>query len=204
MLNQSQNPYSVLSETISFENVQQMGEMITLKTLRGRYAYARYALEWLYVGLVKDLNCGNDAHHVFSDAYDLVQNAVCFLCEFIGKSLNDVYTIKNGQEITIKKATYLLVGRNIDRMHRHITRARDINDYTEKLSVEIDDYEENDYTEVDNKIERLGLKPHDCAVIDCYMAGMTCNEIAEFLDIDRVTVWRRRQRAQVKYKALFF
>jgi DNA-binding CsgD family transcriptional regulator len=36
------------------------------------------------------------------------------------------------------------------------------------------------------------------------MAGMTCNEIADFLDIDRITVWRRRTRAQVKYKALFF
>ena len=203
MLNYTK-PYDVLSETISFENVQQMGEMIALKTLRGRYAYARYALEWLYVGLVKDLNRGNDAHHVFSDAYDLVQTAVCFLCEFIGKKLTDVYTIKNGQKITIKHATYMLVGRNIDRMRRHIARHCDINDYTEELSVEIDHYEEKDYTEVDNKIERLGLKPRDRTVLDCYFAGMTCNEIAEFLDISRITVWRRRTRAQVKYKALFF
>ena len=89
MLNYS-NPYDVLSETISFENVQLMAEMITLKTLRGRYAYARQGLNWLYVGLVKDLNRGNDSEHVFSDAYDLVQNAICFLCEFIGNSLNDV------------------------------------------------------------------------------------------------------------------
>ena len=37
----SHNPYNVLSEIISFEKVQQMGEMITLKTLRGRYAYSR-------------------------------------------------------------------------------------------------------------------------------------------------------------------
>ena len=200
----SHNPYNVLSEIISLDNVQQMGEMIALKTLRGRYAYARYALEWLYVGLVKDLNRSNDSHHVFSDAYDLVQTAVCFLCEFIGKSLNDVYMIKNGQEITIKKATYLLVGRNIDRMRRHIVRACDIIDYTEELSIEIDHYQEKDYTEVDKKIERLGLKPRDRVVLDCYMAGMTCNEIAEFLDIDRITVWRRRTRAQVKYKTLFF
>ena len=105
----SHNPYNVLSEIISFENVQQMGEMIALKTLRGRYAYARQTLEWLYVGFVKDLNRSNDSHHVFSDAYDLAQTAICFLCEFVGKSLNDVYMIKNGQEITIKKATYLLV-----------------------------------------------------------------------------------------------
>ena len=57
---------------------------------------------------------------------------------------------------------------------------------------------------MDNKIELLNLKPRDRVVLDCYMAGMTCCEIAEFLDIDRVTVWRRRTRAQVKYKALFF
>ena len=68
----SSNPYHVLSETISFENVQLMSEMITLKTLRGRYAYTRQSLDWLYVGLVKDLNRGNDSEHVFSDAYDFV------------------------------------------------------------------------------------------------------------------------------------
>ena len=204
MLNQSHNPYNVLSEIISFENVQQMSEMIALKTLRGRFAYSRQGLDWLYVGLVKDLNRCNDTHHVFSDAYDLVQTAVCFLCEFVGKKLTDVYKIKNGQEITIKKATYLLVGRNIDRMRRHMSRSRDINEYTEELSVEIDHYEEKDYTKVDNKIELLNLKPRDRVVLDCYMAGMTCNEIAEFLCIDRITVWRRRTRAQVKYKALFF
>ena len=202
MLNYS-NPYDVLSETISFENIQLMGEMITLKTLRTRYAYARKALDWLYVGLVKDLNRGNNAEHVFSDAYDLVQNAICFLFDFIGKSLNDVYTVKNGKVITIKYATYSLVGRLIDRMRSHFARSQDINDYTEELSVEIDHYEEKDYTNVDNTIERLGLKPRDRVVLDCYMAGMTCNEIAEFLDISRITVWRRRTRAQVKYKTRF-
>ena len=134
MLNYS-NPYDVLSETISFENVQLMGEMITLKTLRGRYAYSRQGLDWLYVGLVKDLNRGNDADHIFSDAYDFVQNAVCFLCEFVGKKLTDVYMVKNGQELTIKQATYSLVSRLIDRMRRHFDRSQDINDYTEELSV---------------------------------------------------------------------
>lgn len=203
MLNYS-NPYDVLSETISFENVQLMSEMITLKTLRGRYAYSRQSLDWLYVGLVKDLNRGNDASHVFSDAYDFVQTAVCFLCEFIGKSLNDVYTVKNGKVITIKYAAYSLVGRHIDRMRRHIARHCDLDSTdAQNISVEIDHYQEKDYTEVDNKIERLGLKPRDRVVLDCYMAGMTCNEIAEFLDISRITVWRRRTRAQVKYKTLF-
>ena len=197
------NPFNVLSESISFDNVQQMGEMLTLKALRSRYAYARHSLEWLYLGLVNDLNRANHPAHTFSDAYDVVQNAICFLCEFVGKKLNDIYMVKNGQEITIKRAAYTLVNRQIERIHRNANRSRDIDDFAEKLSVEIDHFNEKDYTEVDNTIIRLGLKPRDRVVLDCYMAGMNCSEIADFLDISRITVWRRRTRAQVKYKSLF-
>ena len=151
MLNYS-NPYDVLSETISFENVQLMGEMIALKTLRSRYAYARYSLEWLYVGLVKDLNRSNNPNHIFSDAYDLVQTAVCFLCEFVGEKLTDVYMVKNNKVITIKTAVYRLVSRHIDRMRRHIARHSDLESMdAQNISVEIDYYEEKDYTEVDKK-----------------------------------------------------
>ena len=197
------NPFNVLSESISFDNVQQMGEMLTLKALRSRYAYARHSLEWLYLDLVNDLNRANNPTHTFSDAYDVVQNAICFLCEFVGKKLNDIYMVKNGQEITIKRAAYTLVNRQIERIHRNANRSRDIDDFAEKLSVEIDHFNEKDYTEVDNTIIRLGLKPRDRVVLDCYMAGMNCSEIADFLDISRITVWRRRTRAQVKYKSLF-
>ena len=69
------NPYNVLSENISLDNIQKMAELITLKCLRGRYSYAQRSLEKLYIGLVNDLNRSNHSTHTFSDAYDLVQNA---------------------------------------------------------------------------------------------------------------------------------
>jgi DNA-directed RNA polymerase specialized sigma24 family protein len=203
MLYQSLNPYNVLSQSISFDNLQQIGELITLRAVRVQSAYSKYSLHWLYVALVQDLNRNNDAHHVFSDAYDIVQETIYFLCDFIGKKLDDVYTVKNGKPITIRKGAYLLVGKLMQRIYKHRFRAQNIDLFTETLSVEIDSYQEQDYTVVDKKIELLNLKPRDQLVLDCYMGGMTCNEIAEFLDIDRVTVWRRRQRAQVKYKSLF-
>ena len=203
MLHQSHNPYNLLSESISFDNLQRIGELITLRAVRVHSAYAKCSLHWLYVALVQDLNRDNDTHHVFSDAYDIVQETICFLCEFIGKKLDDTYTVKNGKVITIRKAAYLLVGRLMQRIYQHRIRSRDIDLFTETLSVEIDAYQEKDYTVVDKKIALMNLKPRDQLVLDCYMGGMTCNEIAEFLDIDRVTVWRRRHRAQVKYKSLF-
>ena len=174
-----------------------------MKCLRGYCAYSRRNFEKLYTSYIRDLNRRNNPTHTFSDAYDLAQNAIYFLCEFIGKELTDVYTIKKDKAITIKQATYTLINRHVDRMRSHNKRACDIDNYTQTLSVEIDHYEEKDYTEVDNKIELLNLKPRDRDVLDCYFAGMNCVEIAEFLDISRVTVWRRRRRAQVKYKSLF-
>ena len=119
---QKSNPYNVLLEIISLDNVQKMGELITLKCLRGRYSYAQRSLEKLYIGLINDLNRSNHYTHTFSDAYDLVQNAICFLFDFIGMSLNDTFIVKNGKIITIKQATYNLVARQIDRMYRNIIR----------------------------------------------------------------------------------
>ena len=202
MLYQSHNPYSVLSETISFDNVQKMGELITLKTLRGCSSYSKYA-SVLYRNYVNDLNRKNQANYVLSDAYDLAQIAIRFLYEFIGKQLDDIYKVKNGKIITIRKATYSLVSRHIQRNYKSLMRSYDIDLYAETLSMEIEDYQEKDYSKVDATIEHMNLKSGDRLVLDCYMGGMSCKEIAEFLAIDRVTVWRRRQRLQVKYKTLF-
>ena len=189
---------------ISFENVQRMSELITLKALTTRCAYANQALDLLYRGFVRDLNRSAVPNHTFSDGYDLAQNAICFLINFIGKSLDDVYTVKNGEIITIKRAVYKLISRQIDQFRRYAIRSCDLDStMAQNVSVEIDAYEEKDFTAVDNTIEMLNLKPRDRVVLDCYMAGMTCHEIAEFLDISRTTVWRRRTRAQVKYKSLF-
>ena len=102
------NPYNVLSETISFENVQQMGELITLKCLRGYCAYSRQNFEKLYTGYVRDLNRRNNPAHTFSDAYDIAQTAICFLCEFIGKELTDIYQIVSAFHFYIRKMAAIL------------------------------------------------------------------------------------------------
>jgi len=85
------NPYDVLSEPITQENVQKMGELIALRSLRVHCSYSYKKYSWLYSSFVKDLNRDSYKNHVFSDAYDIAQNAICFLCEFIGKNLDDEF-----------------------------------------------------------------------------------------------------------------
>ena len=202
MLNFSQNPYNVLSEVISFDNVQKMGEMLTLKSLRTRSTYPRYNLEWLYLSFIRDLNHRNEPHYVLSDAYDLVQTAVCFLCGFIGKSLDDVYIVKNEKEITIKKAAYILVGKHIDKICGYVKHTCRL-DTANSLSVDIDSYKEQDFTAVDNTISRLALTSVEQETLDCFMADMGSIDIERLFGINHTTVWRRRLRIQAKYNALF-
>ena len=202
MLNYSQNPYNVLSEIISFDNVQKMGEMLTLKTLRTRSTYPRYNLEWLYLSFIRDLNHRNEPHHVFSDAYDLVQVAVCFLCEFVGKSLDYIYSVNKGEDITIKKAVYTLIGKQIDKICRYTKHTCNL-DEVSFISVEIDAYKEQDFSAVDNTISRLGLTSVEQETLDCFMADMGSVDIERLFGINHTTVWRRRLRIQAKYNALF-
>ena len=202
MLNYSQNPYNVLSEIISFDNVQKMGEMLTLKSLRTRSTYPRYNLEWLYLSFIRDLNHRNEPHHVFSDAYDLVQVAVCFLCGFVGHRLTDVYSVNKGEDITIKKAAYTLIGKHIDKICRYTKHTCNL-DEASLLSVEIDAYKEQDFSAVDNTISRLGLTTVEQETLDCFMADMGSIDIERLFGINHTTVWRRRLRIQAKYNALF-
>ena len=202
MLNYSQNPYNVLSETISFDNVQKMGEMLTLKSLRTRSTYPRYHLEWLYLSFIRDLNHRNEPHHVFSDAYDLVQVGVCFLCGFVGHRLTDVYSVNKGEDITIKKAAYTLIGKQIDKICRYTKHTCNL-DEASLISVEIDAYKEQDFSAVDNTISRLGLTTVEQETLDCFMADMGSVDIERLFGINHTTVWRRRLRIQAKYNALF-
>ena len=202
MLNYSQNPYNVLSEIISFDNVQKMGEMLTLKTLRTRSTYPRYNLEWLYLSFIRDLNHCNEPHHVFSDAYDLVQVASCFLCSFVGHRLTDVYSVNKGEDITIKKAAYTLIGKHIDKICRYTNHTCNL-DEASLISVEIDAYNEQDFSAVDNTISRLGLTTVEQETLDCFMADMGSIDIERLFGINHTTVWRRRLRIQAKYNALF-
>ena len=87
--------------------------MITLKALRGLSQYPHACYQQLYLSYIQDLNRRNYPAYTFSDAYALAQTAICFLCEFIGKELTDVYTVKNGKVITIKHAVYTLLGRYV-------------------------------------------------------------------------------------------
>lgn len=62
---------------------------------------------------------------------------------------------------------------------------------------------EDDYAALDAKIARMHLNQGEKEVLDSYMSGIGHLETARYLNVHRVTVWKRRNRIREKYLATF-
>lgn len=96
---------------ISAENIQKMGEVIALTSIKTLMFRSGKDLRCLYNGLLHDMNRSKEDYSPFSNAYDIAQEAMLFLCQHMGKTLDDVYYTKTGRNITIKQACFSVADR---------------------------------------------------------------------------------------------
>ena len=107
---------------ISAENVQKMGEIIALTCIKTVIVRSGKDLHYLYKGLLRDINRSKDDYSPFSNAYDIAQEAMLFLCQHIGKKLGDEYTTKYGKVVTIKSACYRCAANYLQKQYtRHLS-----------------------------------------------------------------------------------
>ena len=113
------NEGELFAEPISNETVKLMGEMIALQALRTVKKFDMKVADRLYIGLIKDLHHMGEIDYIVSDGYDVAQTAICFLYQFIGYTVHEIYgKDKRGKEITIKLACY----RELDAEHMRLRR----------------------------------------------------------------------------------
>ena len=113
------NEGELFKEVISSENVKLMGEMIALQALRTVKKFDMKVADRLYIGLIKDLHHIGEIDYIVSDGYDVAQTAICFLYQFIGRKVSEIYgKDRKGKEVTIKLACY----REIDGELMHLRR----------------------------------------------------------------------------------
>ena len=186
---------------ISAENIQKMGEVIALTCIKTVIVRASKDLNHLYVRLIDDINHSKNSTRPFSDAYDIAQEAMLFLCEHIGKKLGDGYTTKYGKTITIRSACFRHTDRYLDKQYtRPITNTVSLDERITSEPVEtLDDEQKNDYTVVDGLIAKMKLTAAEYETLCAYMAGLTYLEVTRLLNVNRTTIWRRRMSLQRKY-----
>lgn len=107
---------------ISAENIQKMGEVIALTYIKKVIVRSRKDLHYLYKGLLRDINRSKDDYSPFSNAYDIVQETMLFLCQHIGERLGDNYITKYGKVVIIKSACYRCTDNYLQKQYtRHLS-----------------------------------------------------------------------------------
>ena len=93
------------SETvITAQNIQKIAELITVGAVKNVMIHSSRDLYRLYKDLLADINRPQDSLELYSDSYDYVQEAICFLCEFLGKKTGDLCTDKFGKKAPVSTA----------------------------------------------------------------------------------------------------
>lgn len=179
---------------ISTENVQRMGEVIALCCTKTVIARSGKDLHKLYADLLHDMNRSKDDYSPFSSAYDLAQEAMLFLCQHMGKRLDDVYVTKTGRKITIKQACFRYTDRYLDKHYtRHMANTVSLD---EKLATKLEtiptDEQKNDYTAFDELISKMHLTAVEYETLSILMTGFTMLQIGKILNVNRTTIWRRQ------------
>ncbi len=185
-------------------NVKRIGEAIALKTLKTAMAYSDKDLSRLFKGFVRDMQRQSYSETLFSDGYDIAQEAILFLCNYRGKKLGDTVFTKTGKEISIEVACFRHTDRYIDKQFtRHLRFTTALN---ENISVSPEENLENNddkYAVADAIIEKMKLKPKEYETLCAYMSGMTFLEITRLMNVNQSTIWRRMNNVRKKYSALY-
>ena len=197
--------FNVSQAVISQDNVQRIAELISLRALKMLCQFSQKAFIRLYKGLIRDVYYPDVyPNHTFSDGYDILQTAICFLCEHMGKRMDTVISIdKEGKPVDIKRACFKIVNHQVHKYTYIFNKFRSMDLPTEKEYVAPDVlHEEQDYSVVDQKLQKMNLNQGQKDVLECFMNGLSYRKAASYLGIAVSTVLRRRIKIQMIYNAL--
>lgn len=206
------NEGELFNEPISADNVKLMGEMIALQALRTVKKYDMKVADRLYIGLIKDLHHMGEIAYTVSDGYDVVQTAICFLYQFAGRKVSEIYgKDRKGKEITIKLACYREVDHFIDSLRNRTDRRGTVVesiDFTDYKALPMDpvncfEQEQTDYSKYDELVSTLQLSALEIAILNCYMNGMRQAEVCAELGIGRGTINHRKASIRQRYYNLY-
>lgn len=201
------------AEIITADNVQTMGERIAVRALKTCYQKGGQPFIYtLYCGLIADITENKKTGAPLSDGYDIAQTASAFLCDYIGKTLQDTttdgQTDKDGQPVSILRACFRAVNRYIMGERQHDFKRVYVDDIDENgatLYYEIPEFYDiptaTDYKHITAVIKALNLTNRQAQILRYRLSGKSIHQIADILKIHRKTLQEHMQALQRKYTA---
>ena len=192
-------------EPITEENVRKRGEWMAVRVFRYKIGLDGSGFyRKLYYGLVKDLSKFDDPGYALTESYDTAQEAIMFLCGYMGRSMKDLITYR-GEEIPIIQACFRFLNAYLSRVQRRVNNVVQPDDLPKhELTVAFDwDPDEMDYANVYEKIKLMNLSEHQTEVLDCRMRSATATEAARMLSVTRNSVRGSLKYIKLRYLKVF-
>ena len=196
---------SLKDETIiTNENVQILGERIAVYAVQSAKQFAYGSLNNLYKGLIRDINYNLTLTQHFTDGYDIAQEAICFLCNFIGHKLGEVCVpnIHKGID-SIKLGCYKHLYNYLRKQKKHIQTEENIERYIYK---DLSEYQNNynpNYKKLFDILNSLDLTDQEKLIAIYISDGVPLVRIAEFLNVCVKTIQRRKTQIKQKYMQIY-
>lgn len=198
--------FEVLEEEISPDNVLEMAELIAFSETRYLIGYMGSRMQKMFADLLGNIKHKHELKHVFSDSYDLVQEAALYLCEHYGEHLNDIigYT-KKGKKITLRIACIKKMMKLINRRWSDNYRSISTEDLTpnNEPAVEIKEEIHQDYTVYDKIVASLNLTDNMRIALECRIKGLSYPEIGRILERAQSTVFEYFIKMRQRYTAIY-
>ena len=209
-----------VSESITAENVIEIGERIALKALKTCFTGGKLPKEGdktgagyfpvmyrLYASLIGDIV--ERIHGIsapLSDGYDVADVAIAFLAERIGKRLSDKTdtdeTDKDGNAISLLKACFRAVNRYIMGERRRLYKRVYLKDFENGAYIpavkgwRIDDAET--LKRVKKYIDEMHLSRQEYNFLKYRLCGYSLDKIAKLMNVKRDTLNAVRSRVKAK------
>ena len=198
---------SLADETIiTYDNVKQLGEFIGVSAIRKVMHYHGERGYQLYAGLVHDIVYEKQANETFSDGYDIASEAICFLCEYIGKPLGTILKVnKKGKELNIRDICFKIVFQYIYGNQKYESNIADLEQpHLMEMSVPFESESiKEDTTDINKIMRKIGLTDKEKYTLELIMSGMNPYAVSKFLKMSNHGIYNRVDRARMKYIQVF-
>ena len=192
---------------ITCDNLKILGEFIGVSAISKVMHFQGDRGYRLYAGLVHDILYEKQENETFSDGYDIASEAMCFLCDHIGKPLGTVLGVTNkGVKLTIRDMCFKTVFGYIYRNQKYESNIADLNQPNlREMSVPFENEElsETQTTDVNVIMQKIGLTDKEKYTLNLIMSGMNPYKVSKYLGMSNHGIYNRVNRARVKYIRTF-
>lgn len=173
---------------ITKENILGIGKAIALKAVKGSMRYANCNMDYLYKNMINELYRRND-NDIYTDAYDVVQETVCFLCNYLGRKLGDMCG-----EMTIRLVCFKTIYAYIRKQIKVVNNEMDDELLPYVPAKETPDKNPNGFTKAKIIVKTVTQTPLERQILSYYYSGVVPKNIAEFLGVGIDVVYKRRRK----------